>query len=108
MNWLDRVRRAACRLEVGGGIVDLLAWNYASELNNNVPHRHTFFEVCQVGAHGAADFIVEGQKHRVAPGDVFFARPGVVHQIVNTERRHMELFWVCWAWNPGRERGEIA
>lgn len=102
MNWLELTRNGPHHLPLGGE-VEVLSWNYAANLPDNVPHRHTFFEVCMVGSRGAANFIVQGQPHAVAPGDVFFARPGVVHQIVNTARRGLELFWVCFAWKAPRE-----
>jgi AraC family L-rhamnose operon transcriptional activator RhaR len=94
------LRLAPHTLSVEGGHIEILAWNYAAELHDNVPHRHTFYEVCQVGAHGKGDFLVEGVPHRVSAGDVFFARPGVVHQILNRQKRGMELRWVCWSWKP--------
>lgn len=97
MNWLELTRNGSHYLQLGGE-VEVLSWNYAAQLPDNVPHRHTYFEVCLVGNHGAANFIVQGEKHSVSPGDIFFARPGAVHQIVNTARRGMELFWVCFAW----------
>ncbi len=102
MNWLDLTRNGPHALQLGGEI-EVLSWNYAPHLADNVPHRHTCFEVCFVGHHGAANFIVRGEKHAVAPGDLFFARPGVVHQIVNTARRRMELFWVCFSWKAPSE-----
>ena len=101
MNWLELTRSGSHLLQLGGE-VEVLSWNYAPHLADNVPHRHTFFEVCLVGSRGAADFIVRGEPHAVAPGDLFFARPGVVHQIVNTARRRMELFWVCFSWKAPR------
>lgn len=100
MNWLERLAGAPCSLKLQGGEVELLSWSHAAELRDNVPHRHTFYEVCLVGARGGAHFIVDNRRHQVGPGDVFFARPGVMHQIVNTQRRGMELFWLSWAWRP--------
>ena len=112
MTGLERLSCAPRRLEMEGGALELLGWNYAAELRDNVPHRHTFYEVCLVGARGGAHFIVENRRHGVGPGDVFFARPGAVHQIVNTQRRGLELFWLSWAWRPqggaGRPAGEVA
>lgn len=105
MNWLDRLRRAPHTLAVEGGSIEILEWNYAAELSDNVPHRHTFYEVCQVGRRGAADFLIEGASYRVAAGDVFFARPGQIHQILNRQKRGMELRWICWMWKPLRAAG---
>lgn len=105
MTWLERLAQAPRRLKLEGGAVELLSWHHEAELRDNVPHRHTFYEVCLVGTRGAAHFVVENQRHNVGPGDLFFARPGVVHQIVNTQRRGLELFWLCWAWQPHHQSG---
>lgn len=106
MNWLELTRNGPHHLLLGGE-VEILSWNYAAKLPDNVPHRHTFFEVCFVGSRGAANFIVQGDAHAVASGDLFFSRPGVVHQIVNSTRRGIELFWVCFAWKAPRESARV-
>lgn len=87
-------------MPLGQGTVELLQWAYAGHLADNRPHRHTFFEVCLVGEYGAGEFIVQKQPYPIGPGDLFIARPGVMHQIINTGRPHMELFWVSFGWNP--------
>lgn len=87
-------------MPLGQGTVELLQWAYAPHLADNRPHRHTFFEVCLVGEYGAGEFIVQGHVHQIGPGDLFIARPGVIHQIVNTGRPNMELSWVSFGWNP--------
>ena len=87
-------------MTVGQGTVELLQWAYSPHLADNRPHRHTFFEACLVGEYGAGTFTVQGQPHPLGPGDLFVARPGVVHQIVNTEQLLMELSWVCFVWTP--------
>jgi AraC family L-rhamnose operon transcriptional activator RhaR len=94
---------------MGAGVAEILLWAYAKHLPDNMPHRHTFFEVCQVGAYGGGRFTVQGREHVLKPGDVFFARPGVVHQIVNTATPLMELFWVSFQWSPSEraEQGEV-
>ncbi len=79
------------------GRAQILSWNYASALPDNLPHRHTFFEICTIGTHGEGHFLVEGAAHSIQSGDTFFARPGVIHQIVNTATPGMELFWVCFS-----------
>ena len=58
------------------------------------------FEVCLVGEYGQGAFIVQERAHSIGPGDLFIARPGVIHQIVNTGRPNMELSWVSFGWNP--------
>lgn len=106
MDWIERLNRGVGVLAVGAARTEIIQWAYNPHLPDNVPHRHTFFEVCQVGAHGRGHFIVEGRPHRVGPGDVFFARPGVVHQIVNTARQNMELYWVSYGLPPGEAGGD--
>lgn len=54
-----------------------------------------------VGGHGRGLFSVEGRPHEIEPGTCFFARPGVVHQIVNTQKPEMELFWVAFGLHVG-------
>ena len=100
MDWLERLNRSLGRIPLGQGTVELLQWAYAPHLADNRPHRHTFFEACLVGQYGAGKFIVQEREHLLRPGDLFVARPGVVHQIVNTRQPTMELFWVCFGWTP--------
>jgi len=100
MDWQERLNRSLGRMPLGQGTVEVLQWAYARHLADNRPHRHTFFEVCLVGEYGAGEFIVQDRAHRVRPGDLFVARPGVIHQIVNTGRPNMELSWVSFQWAP--------
>ncbi len=107
MDWTERLNRDRGRMPLGTGTVEVLQWAYDRNLADNRPHRHTFFEACQVGAHGQGKFIVQGQAHVIEPGDVFVARPGVMHQIVNTGKPDMELRWVSFQWTPpGHSNGE--
>lgn len=99
MNWLERLNRLPGRLplpETGGAVVDIGHWAYSASLPDNVPHRHAYFEVCRVGERGRGQYLVSGVPHPIGPGDLFFSRPGVLHQIVNTEQPLMELFWVTF------------
>lgn len=109
MDWLERLNRSLGRLTVGQGTVELLQWAYAPHLADNRLHRHTFFEACLVGGYGRGRFLVQDREHGLKPGDLFVARPGVVHQIVNTGRPNMELFWVCFQWTPALPKppGEV-
>jgi hypothetical protein len=59
-----------------------------------------------VGDYGAGVFTNAGEELELAPGTFFLARPGVVHQIANTQREEMELYWVCFSL-PAAGRGEI-
>lgn len=106
MDWIERLNRAPARLPLAPGLeratAEVLHWAYQPHLNDNQPHRHTYFEVCLVGAYGAGRFIVEDRPYTIGPGDLFIARPGVVHQIVNTQNPLMELYWVSFQWEPGQ------
>lgn len=114
MDWLERLNRGVGRVRLGRGTAEVLHWAYARHLPDNPPHRHTFFEACLVGEYGTGRFIVQGRPHDLKPGDLFVARPGVIHQIVNTGRPEMELRWVSFGWTPGlreppgaQEAGEV-
>lgn len=110
MDWITRLNQGPRLITLGEGVAEVLAWAYSPHLADNVPHRHTHFEICQVGGYGAGHFIVEGRRHSIHPGDLFIARPGVVHQIVNTVHPNMELFWVSFIWTSKADvsKGEVA
>lgn len=100
MHWTARLNCSEHLLPLKDTAVEILHWAYSGELRDNVPHRHTYFEVCLMGAYGAGVFTVEGVPHPIGPGDLFIARPGVVHQIQNTGPVPMELYWVAFSWPP--------
>ena len=102
MDWQRRLNQGPGRLAIGGVTVEFIAWRHEPHLPDNVSHRHTFFEVCLLGNYGRGLFIVEGREHEIGPGDLFIARPGVVHQIVNTQDPGMDLTWVSFQWRPER------
>lgn len=103
MHWIDRLNRTPGRLPLGHGTVEIFYWAHAEHLPDNLPHRHTHFEVCLVGARGAGTFTAQGRDYALAPGAAFFARPGVIHQIVSTCVPPMELYWVSFQWMPHLE-----
>lgn len=108
MNWTDRLNHSATHVSLGSGDAEIHHWDYDPFLPDNVPHRHTYFEICLIGGYGQGIFSVEDKPHEIGPGDIFFARPGVIHQIQNTSTSLMELFWVCWCWRPKpRKSSEI-
>ncbi len=100
MDWLSRLNAAPPLVSDGA---EVYRWSYAAHLLDNVAHRHTFFEICLVGAWGNGVFTVEGQPFPIASGDLFIARPGVVHRIQNKGEQNMELFWVSFDWNENRQ-----
>jgi AraC family L-rhamnose operon transcriptional activator RhaR len=104
--WLSRLNRHAMHFDLEGSTWEVLGWSYQAHLASNVPHRHTYFEACLVGNYGAGIFTNAGEELALAPGTFFLARPGVVHQISNTQSEEMELYWVCFSL-PDTGRGEI-
>ena len=100
MDWTSALRHHATRIELDGAQAEIILWAHAPHLSDNVPHRHTYFEVCTVGRWGSGVFTLNGRTHAIAPGDTFFARPGEEHRIQNTSPQLMELFWVSFALAP--------
>lgn len=94
MNWIERLNSLGAEIEIGGVHLEVLHWAHAEHLRDNVPHRHTYFEVCLVGAHGRGIFTSQERAHKITRDDLFIARPGEIHQIQNVARPGMELFWV--------------
>lgn len=110
MHWLERLNCSLGRLALGRGTVEIFSWAHVEHLPDNRPHRHTHFEVCLMGAQGAGTFTAQGCDYALAPGTAFFARPGVVHRIINTRLPLMELYWVSFQWTPcqsTQKSGEI-
>ncbi|RYZ89205.1 MAG: AraC family transcriptional regulator [Proteobacteria bacterium] len=95
--WLQRLNRHAVHFEAEGNQWEVLGWSYQEHLPTNVPHRHTYFEACMVGQHGAGIFSSAEEEHTLEPGTFFLARPGAVHQITNTAAQEMELYWVSFS-----------
>jgi len=102
MDWVTRLNLGPTTIPLGCGQVDILHWAYNSHLVDNEPHRHTFFEVCLVGNYGRGIFTNLGKPIEIGPGDLFIARPGALHRIVNVEQPLMELSWVSYQWHGGR------
>lgn len=109
MDWIKRLNQGPHLIALGDTMAEVLHWAYSPHLPDNVPHRHTHFEICQVGAYGAGHFIVEDRPYLVEPGNLFIARPGVAHQIMNTAQPDMELFWVSFTWTAEVDvpKGEV-
>lgn len=104
MYWISRLNRQAGPCHIMGTPVEILGFQHQPHLNDNVPHRHTYFEICLVGTHGEGIFTVHDQPHALRPGTLFFARPGVIHQIQNTLAVGMELYWISFAWPVGERK----
>ncbi|HEY9290267.1 MAG TPA: AraC family transcriptional regulator [Microlunatus sp.] len=68
-----------CRVE--GFEADFTSWGfYRPEPWRNYWHRHSFYEVCLCYS-GTGRFCHGEDKFSVGAGDIFLARPGVVHEI---------------------------
>ena len=102
MDWISRLNFGPAVVPLGSGRVDIVHWAYSAHLPDNDPHRHTFFEVCLVGDHGHGTFTNLGKPYALGPGDLFIARPGALHRIVNTQRPLMELSWVSYQWHGAK------
>jgi AraC-like DNA-binding protein len=107
MSWCNALSRVLSPLRVGDFVVEWINWSYSPHLPDNVLHRHAYFEVCQVGRYGQGVFSLEQRSFALSTGDIFFARPGAVHQICNTQSPHMELFWVCFSLTLSPDRGKV-
>lgn len=81
-----------CRAEAFD--VDFVSWGfYTPQPWRNYWHRHSFFEVCLVYA-GAGRFSHGSDTVTVGPGEVFLARPGVVHEIESSRSDPLGIaFW---------------
>lgn len=106
MNWIDTLNSLPGRTRVGSFNAAILFWAHTPETADNRPHRHTFHEICLVGARGNGLFHADGVTHVLEPGTLFYAGPGVVHQIVNTSQPDMDLRWLCVHIEPGTGRSD--
>jgi len=105
MLWTPRLNALGEKFDLSETIsLQVISWNHQDPLPDNAPHRHTYFEICTVGAHGEGEFRLENAVYPIGRGDTFFARPGEVHQIVNTLEPPMELFWVSFSLVAKNER----
>ena len=107
MNAIELLNRVTGRIVLGDTTIEARSWAYSQHLADNVPHRHTYFEVCLVGRWGSGKFLVDGVPHPLVPGTLFIARPGMLHQIVNTTAPQMELSWVCFQWDSNAGAGSV-
>ena len=64
----------------------------------NYLHVHSFFELCHVHR-GAGTFLINGNLHRVGPGDTLVAKPGEPHEIVSSRRQPLGIYF--WAYTLG-------
>lgn len=79
---------------VGGFQADFVSWGFYSPIAwRNYWHSHSYYEVCLTYA-GAGRFSRSKHDYRVGVGDVFVARPGMVHEIESSQDRPLGIaFW---------------
>lgn len=104
MSWTDTLNKGPHIISFGDTAIEILHWAYSPSLGDNVFHRHAYFEICLVGSYGTGTFTVQSENFQIRPGDLFIARPGVIHQIKNTPKDNMELYWVSFIISPGQEK----
>lgn len=55
-------------------------WGVMPKHYDNVPHKHSFFEVCYM-LEGQGTYIDDGRPYPVKENTIFLSRPGVLHHI---------------------------
>jgi len=70
-------------------------WGGESVFKTNVPHKHSFFEVCYV-VDGEGIYQEKGKEYSLSKGNLFISLPHVTHQIINTK----DLFLTFFAFEP--------
>lgn len=80
--------------EVDGFRADFLSWgHYRPEYWRNYWHSHSFHEVC-LAYSGEGRFNSGSVQYEVAPGSVFLARPGDIHEIESSHTAPLGIaFW---------------
>lgn len=74
-------------------------WAGETSLNDNKPHKHSFYEVCYI-AGGNGVYAENGVEYPLSQGDLFLSRPNITHQIYNTS----SLYIVFVAFEPIRSQ----
>ncbi|MFG1905341.1 helix-turn-helix domain-containing protein [Kribbella sp. NPDC048928] len=92
--------------EVDGFRADFLSWgHYRPEYWRNYWHSHSFHEVC-LAYSGEGRFNNGSAQYDVAPGSVFLARPGDVHEIESSRTAPLGIAFWGFTFRPGSdERG---
>lgn len=105
MWWTERLNEALPRVLLGMAVVDIHEWAHWDQSMDGPPHRHSYFVVCRV-EDGHGEFTSGERRHRVGPGDLLFARPGVRHRIVGGEG--IRLSRVSFEVTPGPDGDEAS
>ncbi|WP_405057287.1 AraC family transcriptional regulator [Kribbella sp. NBC_01505] len=89
--------------EVDGFRADFLSWgHYRPEYWRNYWHSHSFHEVC-LAYSGSGRFNNGTVQYDVAPGSVFLARPGDVHEIESSHAEPLGIAFWGFTFRPGSD-----
>src|SRR5690554_3214654 len=70
----------AIRLANHGAVFHIHYWGVTPKHYNNLPHQHSFFEICYM-VDGIGRYIENGQTYHLKESTLFLSKPGVQHQI---------------------------
>lgn len=87
------------RTDIEEGAFDIHYWDAHPSHVDNLPHKHSFFEVCYV-ADGEGIYEEEGLTFALQSGDLFCSRPGRQHRI--HQCRALGLLWFSFEGAAGR------
>lgn len=66
-------------------------WGGETSLKSNIPHKHSFFEVCYVVS-GKGIYMERGKKYALSDRTLFISLPHVTHQIISHGKLHLIFF----------------
>lgn len=71
-------------IRVNGSDASILVhyWGALSDHYNNMPHQHSFYELCYI-INGSGQYIDREQLFHLKKGSLFLSRPGIEHQILS-------------------------
>lgn len=73
------LRRGLRGTVIGGGRVSLVRWVIRAGQPATPPHHHDVHEQFTIVVSGAVETVLDGERHRLGPGDVCRIGPGMVH-----------------------------
>jgi len=106
VSWTERLNEALPRVQLGLAVVDIHEWAHWDQPDQPMdgpPHRHSYFVVCRVEG-GEGEFTAGERRHRVGPGDLLIARPGVRHRIAGAQG--FRVSWVAFEVTPPEPAGD--
>jgi len=80
-------------------------WGGESEFKSNIPHKHSFFEVCYV-ADGEGLYLENGKTYSLRKGNLFISLPHIMHQIISTNHLFLTFFAFEPIYSESLESGE--